>query len=439
VTFIDSYLLPITALDKSYNPYLVFLSIIIAIAASFTAFGVYERAHASKNSLHQILWIFFGAISMGIGIWSMHFIGSVALLLPISVSFDLKITLLSVFPSIFASSVVFWLMSQAEFNRNRLLFCGVLLGAAIGAMHYIGMAAMELNASMIYSKPIFVLSLFVAVILATISLNIKYRAATQNEYHFITKEQTLSAIVMGIAISSMHYTAMLAVGFIPIENTSYVNKGIDENYLFGIVSIVSFLVISMALVVPYVCRFKEMMQALQKNEENLKIAATAFQTHEAIMVTNEQSEIIRVNDAFTRVMGYEEADIIGETPKKLYARNNDDFFQKKFWNTLVNEGRWSGKVVSRRKSGETFSQWQTISAVEDEQGKITHYISFFSDIKEFKLAEKEIEQLAFYDPLTGLPNRRLLHERLAHELNLARRYQRAGVLLFLDLDRFKHH
>ena len=328
VTFIDSYLLPITALDKSYNPYLVFLSIVIAIAASFTAFGVYERAHASKNSLYQMFWIFFGAISMGIGIWSMHFIGSVALLLPISVSFDPQITLLSIFPSIFASSVVFWLMSQAEFNRSRLLFCGLLLGAAIGAMHYIGMAAMELNASVVYLKSIFVLSLFVAVILATISLNIKYRATTQNEYQFISKEQTLSAIVMGIAISSMHYTAMLAVGFIPIENTSYVNKGIDANYLFGIVSIVSFLVISMALAVPYICRFKQMMQALQNNEEKLKIAATAFQTHEAIMVTNEHSEIIRVNDAFTRVMGYEEADIIGETPKILYAGNNDDFFQK---------------------------------------------------------------------------------------------------------------
>ncbi|MCF6204237.1 MAG: EAL domain-containing protein [Methylococcaceae bacterium] len=438
MNFIDSYLLPITALDKSYNPYLVFLSIIVAIVSSFTAFGIYERAHGSKSPLYQMFWVLFGAVSMGIGIWSMHFIGLVALLLPISFSFDPKITLLSIFPSIFASSVVFWLMSQAKFNRSRLLFCGVLLGAAIGAMHYISVAAMELNAGVVYLKPIFVLSIFVAIILAIISLNIKYRATTQNEYQFITKEQTLSAIVMGVAISSMHYTAMLAVEFIPVENTSYVNKGIDANYLFGIISVVSFLVISMALAVPYVCRFKQMMQALQNNEENLKIAATAFQTHEAIMVTNEHSEIIRVNDAFTRVMGYEEVDIVGKTPKILYAGNNDDFFQKKFWNTLVNEGRWSGKVVSRRKNGETFSQWQTISAVEDEQGKITHYISFFSDIKEFKLAEKEIEQLAFYDSLTGLPNRRLLHERLAHELNLARRYQRAGVLLFLDLDRFKH-
>ncbi len=438
MNFIDSYLLPIAALDKSYNLYLVILSIAIAIVASFTAFGVYERAHASTRPLFQTLWIIFGAVSMGIGIWSMHFIGSVALQLPIPVFFDLKITLLSVLPSILASSVVFWLMSQAEFNRTRLLFCGLLLGTSIGAMHYIGMAAMELNASMVYLKPIFVLSLVVAVILATIALNIKFRAIFKDEYQFITKEQTFSAIVMGIAISGMHYTAMFAVEFIPLESTSFSAKGIDANFLFGIVSIVLFLVISIALAVPYICRFKQMVQTLQKNEEDLKIAATAFQTHEAIMVTNERSEIIRVNDAFTRIMGYEEVDIVGETPKVLYAGNNDDFFQKKFWNTLVNEGKWNGKITSRRKSGEVFSQWQTISAVKDEQGETTHYISFFSDIKEFKLAEKEIEKLAFYDPLTGLPNRRLLHERLAHELNLARRYQRAGVLLFLDLDRFKH-
>ncbi len=200
MNFIDSYLLPITALDKSYNPYLAFLSIIVAIVSSFTAFGIYERAHGSKSPLYQMFWVLFGAVSMGIGIWSMHFIGLVALLLPISFSFDPKITLLSIFPSIFASSVVFWLMSQAKFNRSRLLFCGVLLGAAIGAMHYISVAAMELNAGVVYLKPIFVLSIFVAIILAIISFNIKYRATTQNEYQFITKEQTLSAIVMGVAI-----------------------------------------------------------------------------------------------------------------------------------------------------------------------------------------------------------------------------------------------
>ena len=156
MNFIDPELLPITILDKSYNPYLVVLSIIIAIISSFTAFGSLERINACQDRVQQTLWLMFGAVSMGIGIWTVHFIGSLALILPISVSYNLNITLLSVVPAIMASSVVLWLMNQTEFNLTRLLFCGVLLGAGIGTMHYTGMAAMELNASTVYLKSIFI-------------------------------------------------------------------------------------------------------------------------------------------------------------------------------------------------------------------------------------------------------------------------------------------
>lgn len=440
MNFIDSSLLPLTVLDKSYNPYLVFLSVIIAIITSYTAFGTSERAKASSSQIHQILWSIFGAVSMGIGIWAMHFIGSMALQLSIPVSYNLRTTILSVIPAILASSAVFLLINQAQLNQLRLLLCGVLLGAGIGIMHYVGMMAMEFDAEMVFSKSMFIFSFIVAIVLATVALNIKFRTIEkQDDYQFINKEQVLSAIVMGLATSCTHYVAMQAVTFTPLENiNNVVSRGVDVGILSTIISIVSLLVITVALIVPHMFRFKQIVRALQKNEENLKIAATAFQTHEAIMVANAQLEIIRVNEAFTRVMGYTEADVLGKKSNILNAEKDDDFSRKKLRNTLVNEGRWSGKVLHRRKNGEVFSEWQTISAVKDGRGEITHYISFFSDIKEFKLAEKEIEKLAFYDPLTELPNRRLLHERLAHELNLARRYQRAGVLLFLDLDRFKY-
>ena len=142
MNFIDPEFLPLTVLDKSYNPYLVALSIIIAIISSFTAFGSLERINACTDRLHQTLWVMFGAVSMGIGIWATHFIGSLALILPISVSYNLNITILSVIPAIMASTVVFWLMNQTNFNLKYLFFCGVLLGAGIG-IGRIGGSAME--------------------------------------------------------------------------------------------------------------------------------------------------------------------------------------------------------------------------------------------------------------------------------------------------------
>jgi diguanylate cyclase (GGDEF)-like protein/PAS domain S-box-containing protein len=437
VNFLDPKFLPLTILDKSYNPYLVALSIIIAIISSFTAFGFLERINASTDRLHKTLWVMFGAVSMGIGIWAMHFIGSLALILPTPVSYNLNITLLSVIPAIMASTVVFWLMNQTSFNLRCLFFSGALLGAGISIVHYIGMAAMELNASMVYLKSIFILSVVVAIILATIALKIKCAATRHDKYQFIIKQQCQGAVVMGVAVSGMHYIAMQSVIFMPVENINSFSKAIDASVLSGIIALVVLLLLIVALIVPHMLRFKQMVNTLQKNEEDLKIAAMAFQTHEAILVTDADKKIIRINKAFTRILGYSETEILGKTPDVLSSGKESAFFYKNLWNTIINKGKWSGEIWNRRKNGEIFPEWQTVSAVKDDHDKITHFISFFSDITEFKLAEKEIEKLAYYDPLTELPNRRLLHERLEHELNIAKRYQRAGILFFLDLDHFK--
>jgi len=436
--FIDTHYIPIEALDKSYNYYLVILSIIIAILSTFTAFGTTERIQSNSDHLEQTLWLIFGASSMGIGIWAMHFIGSLALQLAIPVSYNLSITLISVIPAILASSVVLWLMSRAEYSLKNLLFSGILMGAGIGTMHYTGMAAMELNAHMLYSPAIFVLSLVVAVILATIALNIQYQAVQNKKYLFVSKKQTLSAVIMGFAVSGMHYTAMYAVEFVPTHKASQLITGVDATGLSIIISVVVLLILALALIVPHLLRYKQMVRKLQHNEENLKIAAIAFQTHEAILVTDAETNIIRINKAFTRITGYTEADIIGKTPKILNSGEQSPAFYTKYWDQIIHDGKWSGEIWNKHKNGNIYPEWQTVSAVYDDEGKVTHYISFFSDITEFKLAEKEIESLAFYDALTGLPNRRLLHERMEHELKMAERYTRAGIVFFLDLDGFKY-
>lgn len=167
------------------------------------------------------------------------------------------------------------------------------------------------------------------------------------------------------------------------------------------------------------------------------IAATAFESQAAIMVTDADQRILRVNPAFTRLTGYAAEEVIGRRPSLLKSGRHDAAFYARMWQSLNETGNWQGELWNRRKDGEIFPEWLTISAIYDGLGRLSHYVSTFSDISSLKAAESEIHQLAFYDPLTGLPNRRLLLDRLAQAQAAGIRSKRHGALLLLDLDNFK--
>jgi diguanylate cyclase (GGDEF)-like protein/PAS domain S-box-containing protein len=172
-------------------------------------------------------------------------------------------------------------------------------------------------------------------------------------------------------------------------------------------------------------------------EENLRIAATTFLTLEGIMVTDERGVILRVNPAFTEITGYPPDEVVGRTPAVLRSNRHDAAFYRALWTDLLAKGVWQGEIINRRRSGESYPQWLTITAVKDAQGTTTHYVGVFQDITARKAAEEEIRNLAFYDPLTHLPNRRLLLDRLQQAVAASSRNGRYGALLFLDLDNFK--
>jgi diguanylate cyclase (GGDEF)-like protein/PAS domain S-box-containing protein len=172
-------------------------------------------------------------------------------------------------------------------------------------------------------------------------------------------------------------------------------------------------------------------------EEALRIAATTFLTQEGILVTDADGVILRVNPAFTDITGYSAEEAVGRTPALLKSNRHDGAFYRNLWEQLLAQGRWQGEIVNRRKSGDTYPEWLTITAVRDAQGRTTHYVGVFEDITARKAAEEEIRSLAFYDPLTHLPNRRLLLDRLQQAVAASSRNGRYGALLFLDLDNFK--
>ncbi len=172
-------------------------------------------------------------------------------------------------------------------------------------------------------------------------------------------------------------------------------------------------------------------------EEQIRIAATAFEAQEGILITDVEQRILRVNGAFSDMTGYSAQEVIGDTPRLLKSFRHDRRFFVDMWRSIDQEGVWQGEIWNRRKNGEEFLVWLNITAVTNNQSEVTHYVGTMTDITERREAQRQIEHLAFYDLLTELPNRRLLMDRLHQAMIGSTRSHRLGALLFIDLDNFK--
>ena len=177
--------------------------------------------------------------------------------------------------------------------------------------------------------------------------------------------------------------------------------------------------------------------ARKQSELQLRIAATVFEAQEGMLVTDTASVILRVNRAFTEITGYTAQEAVGRKVGLLKSGRHEADFYAAMWACLQKCGAWQGEIWNRRKNGEVFPEWLTITAVQGPDAEITHYVATLTDITLRKAAEDEVKHLAFYDPLTRLPNRRLLLDRLQQTLTASARSKRAGALLFIDLDNFK--
>jgi len=178
------------------------------------------------------------------------------------------------------------------------------------------------------------------------------------------------------------------------------------------------------------------MTAWEEITLQMRIAAVAFETQEAILVTDKNANIIKVNHSFEITTGYQQHEVLGCNPRMLASGRHSPSFYQDMWAAINREGRWSGEVWDRRKNGEIYPKWLTITAVKT-RGGVSHYVAVFVDITERKKAEEEIRNLAFYDPLTRLPNRRLLLDRMFIALGQSARSRHYGALMFIDLDHFK--
>ncbi|WLD57247.1 EAL domain-containing protein [Salinispirillum sp. LH 10-3-1] len=186
--------------------------------------------------------------------------------------------------------------------------------------------------------------------------------------------------------------------------------------------------------------YRQLMRSQRQLKDSLAdqhLSAIAFHTREAIMITDAGHQIVRVNAAFTDITGYTEKEVLGCNPKILSSGKHDETFYRELWRCIQTFGTWSGEIWNKRKNGEVFAEHAVINAVYDPVGEITHYIASFSDVTDRVQAQEQVHRLAFYDPLTGLANRRLMIEHILTAQADAERLGNYSALLFMDLDFFK--
>ncbi len=182
---------------------------------------------------------------------------------------------------------------------------------------------------------------------------------------------------------------------------------------------------------------EEEIKRRERAEHQLKLLAITFEAHEGIVITDPTATILRTNQAFSEMTGFSAEDVLGKKMNILRSGRMSPSFYTQMWQKLLEQGKFNGEIWNRKKNGEIFPQWISITAIFNELGRVENYIAIMADITEHKIQESKIKKMAFYDPLTELANRRLLIDRLDHEITISKRNKTFGSVIFLDLDNFK--
>jgi PAS domain S-box-containing protein len=307
----------------SYSLGLVVLSVLIAVLAAFIALSISGRIAASASRSARLAWTAAGAISMGGGIWSMHFIGMLAFSLPCGISYDPLLTVFSTIPGILASGIALTLISQKKrVSLGRLLVGGVLMGAGIGAMHYAGMAALRFDGLMLYDPMLVGVSVVVAIILAAAALSVRTVCA---DWHLPDWSTTLlSATLMGCGIAGMHYTAMRASIFFPLLDAGEPGTPVNAPGLALIIAAFTMFGAVLTLVASFAGQRSELAMEMATEvarRESLERIAVEGRSRlqaifdavvDAIVTIDAEGRILQWSSGAQRIFGYEPDEIIGQ-------------------------------------------------------------------------------------------------------------------------------
>lgn len=423
------------SLQGDYNPFLVLLSILIAVFAAYTALNFISRLSDMHSTRLARARVGAGGLVMGLGIWSMHFVAMLAYRLPIPVRYDALITLFSLLVAIFACVLGLAITSRRS-TLPGVILGGSVLGSGISSMHYIGMAAMHMPATMQYNSLLVIASVLIGITTAIAALWVAF-AIGSGEVVDSYRVKISGAVIMGIAIAGMHYTGMAAMNVYHVPGKDYIGLGFElDPELIGIsLTISAMLLMSFAL---WASRLVADTRIIRANEE--KVSAITENVIDVIITINTTGIIEFANAAVEKLLGYQPDELIGQNVKILmpepFREKHDQFildYLRHGKGRLIGAGQREMQAI--HKNGQVFPIELAVSEALVSGKKI--FIGTIRDITERIEVEQRLRYLAHHDALTDLPNRLSFQEGIESALLHARRSQRLVAVLFLDLDRFK--
>ncbi|MUG94833.1 response regulator [Scytonema sp. UIC 10036] len=383
----------------TYNLALVILSFIIAVIASYTALDLSGRVTLATR-WRRLQWLLGGSIAMGAGIWSMHFVAMLAFQLPQPVNYDLKITLLSLLCSIVASGMALWLLSQSV-SVPLVLGGGICMGIAIASMHYTGMAAMRLQASIEYDWWLVGLSVAIAIIASFAALWLAFRLQNRQLKGAIWQKLG-SALLMGVAISGMHYTGMRATHFtplirVPVQPSSLVT----QSWLAVMIGVATLflliLVLLTSLIEQYVIAKSLQQQALEESEKRFRTLIYKMQV--GVLLVNRNAEILISNQAAIHLLDLQEENkqpqVFGE--QSLLREDGTSFpkIELPVQQAIALKTPIHNVVVGINHSQSQNERWLLVNADPQiaKDGSVERVVCTLSDITQRKQAEAALQMI----------------------------------------------
>jgi diguanylate cyclase (GGDEF)-like protein/PAS domain S-box-containing protein len=420
--------MPMPALHTSYDLSLVVLSYLVAVLASYTALDLGGRVTAVRG-LWGVFWLTAGAVAMGVGIWSMHFIAMLAFRMGMAVSYDLGTVILSVLFAVIGSGAGLAAASTGRLTAGRLTFGALFMGSGVVAMHYTGMVAMRMEATVTYDLGLFLLSVVIAVgaSLAALWLTFRFRER-DGGVHFGPK--LLAGLVMGAAVSGMHYTGMAAAMFEP-SSAAVIAGAISERPLALIVVMATVIYLGLTLLGVFVDR-RMRQQAHQLLASEQQFQSLFAYNSDPVLALDLSGRVVDANPAVHQETGISLHTMRGRTLAELSILKNPEAIGQSFEHTLE-RGPQSFEAELILKEKDAYYAVTMVPIIV--QGKTLGVYALGKNMTEQRVAADRIRYMAYHDDLTDLANRRLFLEELTKTL-VAPRVRFLSLMMF-DLDRFK--
>ncbi|MFD1019585.1 EAL domain-containing protein [Thalassobacillus hwangdonensis] len=423
-----------------YNYGFVVLSIIVAVIASYTCLKIVERLARAKD-FRWLMWLFAGGITLGGGIWSMHFVAMLAYDMGMVVTYNADLLTLSILSAALASFLAFYLISKG-LNLEIFRVTGAfLIATGIVSMHYVGMEAMEMGAEIVYDRWLVGASVVIALVASYVALRIFSAFSDQSgrRISISLKARWFAAGVMGAAIAGMHYTGMASASFYPSgQGAMNMDAYVEPMTLAYAIVLISLVVTGIIVMLVHYD------STIEAQTDELEWIDTMYRTiietaNDAIVTSDHKGRILSWNKAAERIFGYTADEVKGKSLEIIMPPE----YREAHMNGMArfNETR-QARVIGRtveldglRKSGEVFPLELSLSAIED--GEDLYFTGLMRDISDRVKDQGRIEELVYKDELTKLPNRKMLHDHLVAALAHASELQKRVAVLFTDLDRFK--